>query len=393
MKCVFLQNRNPIPPSPKDIEQRVSPGGREGAFDQEVMASALDNQRHGPAVMELGGGAASAVPATLDVPLSSVINSSAAGPTVREGSVHPGTHESLNVLSTSASLVDRGVEVRCETAFTIPIPDMSKNIKFCNDFQQVGSATASSSVSNSLNDAQTDSSEAREGPLSAWPTRSFNNQSTSTFSGETNSPSATYADSVVSSLPTAHRAPAAPATLRSEDHCDRKEPLFAGEGSSINKPDALLHYPPTGPASNRFWGIPQGAGLRGGAGETSLNNGAGSWAHPPYGAGGGGGGAGAAGGANSAANQVQGQWNAAAASSTAGNQRSSAASQGPSGVPPPGSSGPQQVAGQQQLPAAAQTQQPNQGAWDTSKNAVSGNAGQQSSSSPNQGVWAAQVCT
>lgn len=75
------------------------------------MASALDNKRPSPGAKELGGGAASEVPATLDVPLSSVINSSTAGPTVREGSVHPGTHESPNILSTSASLVDRSVEV------------------------------------------------------------------------------------------------------------------------------------------------------------------------------------------------------------------------------------------------------------------------------------------
>lgn len=252
--------------------------------------------------------------------------------------------------------------------------------------QQVGSATASSSASNSLNDAQKDSSDAKDGSSSAaWPARSFN-QSTSTFSGETDSPSATYADSVVRRAPTsAHHAPAAPVTL-GEDNCDRKEPLFAENRST---PGALLHYPPTGPASNRFWGIPQGAGLRGGAGETSLNNGAGSWAHPPAAGGWVGGGAGGGTGTNSAANQVQGQWNAA---STAGNPRSSAASQGPSGAAPPGSSGPQQVPGQQQLPTGAQPQQQTQGAWDTSKNAVSANAAQQAPTTPSQGAWAAQVC-
>lgn len=64
------------------------------------MAFALDEQRRSPVAMDLRGGAASEAPATLDVPLSSVINSST------------GTHESPKILSASVSLVDN-VEVSC----------------------------------------------------------------------------------------------------------------------------------------------------------------------------------------------------------------------------------------------------------------------------------------
>jgi hypothetical protein len=217
---------------------------------------------------------------------------------------------------------------------------------------------------------------------SAWRSWS-SNQSTMTFSGETNPPSATYADSVVCPLSTsAHSTLVSSASAVSdEDYCDSKEPLIIkGSSRSSSTSAVFLQYPPIGPASNRHWGIPQGAGLRGGAGETSLNNGGSSWGHPPASGSWGGG------GTNNAANQVQGQWGAA--SSTA-NQRSSAASQGPSGAPPPGSSGPQ--VSNQQLPTGAQQQQQPQGAWDTTKNVVTGNVVQPSGSSPSQGVWAAQV--
>lgn len=241
------------------------------------------------------------------------------------------------------------------------------------------SAAASSSSSNSLNDAQKDSDDAKRQSASVWRPWSFN-QSTTTFSGETNPPSATYADSAV--CPSSAHSVASASAVSDEDYCDNsKEPLIIKSSRRSTKA-VFLQYPPIGPASNRYWGIPQGAGLRGGAGETSLNNGAGSWGHPPATGGWGGGG-----GTNNAANQVQGQWGAA---SSVANQRSSAASQGPSGAPPPGSSGPQQVSNQQQLPTGAQ--QP-QGAWDTSKNVVSGNTVQPSGGSPSQGVWAAQVRT
>lgn len=279
----------------------------------------------------------------------------------------------------------------------------------------MGSAAVSSSASNSLNDAQTDSGDAKKmkKKQSALTWRPWSlNQSTTTFSGESNPPSATYAaDSAVCSS-SAHSTPVTGTTATisassassasapsDEDYCDSKEPLIikgsrASSSSSSSKravASVFLQYPAFGPASNRHWGIPRGAGLRGGAGETSLNNGSGSWGHPPAtGTWGGGGG-----GTNNAANQVQGQvWGAA---SSAANQRSSAASQGPSGAPPPGSSGPQQVSNpqqQQQLPTGApqqqQTSQP-QGAWDTSKNVVSSNTVQPSGGSPSQGVWAAQV--
>lgn len=247
----------------------------------------------------------------------------------------------------------------------------------------MGSAAASSSSSNSLNDAQKDSGDTKRQSASAWRPWSFN-QSTTTFSGEMNPPSATYADSAVCPS-SAHSAPVATAAAVDEDFCDSKEPLIIHGSRTSSTVAAFLQYPPIGPASNRYWGIPQGAGLRGGAGETSLNNGAGSWGHPPASGGWGGGG-----GTNNAANQVQGQWGAA---SSAANQRSSAASQGPSGAPPPGSSGPQQVSNQQQLPTGAQQQQQPQGAWDTSKNVVTGNTVQPSGGSPSQGVWAAQVNT
>lgn len=245
----------------------------------------------------------------------------------------------------------------------------------------MGSAAASSSSSNSLNDAQMDSSDAKRQSGLVWRPWSFN-QSTTTFSGETNPPSATYADSAVYPS-SAHSTPVASASaISDEDYCDSKEPLIVKGSRSSTTAAAFLQYPPIGPASNRHWGIPQGAGLRGGADSmnTSMNNGTGSWAHPPATGGW------VGGGTNNAANQVQGHWGAA--SSTA-NQRSSAASQGPSGAPPPGSSGPQ-VSNQQQLPTGAQQQQP-QGAWDTTKNVVTGNAVQPSGSSPSQGVWAAQV--
>ena len=217
------------------------------------------------------------------------------------------------------------------------------------------STVASSSSSNSLNDAQKDSGELGQNvlPLSSR-TRSFN-QSTSTFSGETNPPSATYA---MSTFPTSAH------TAFDEDYCDSKEPLII-DSSSL----AFLRYP-NGPASNRFWGIPRGAGLRGGAGETSLNNGAGSWGHPPASGGWGG---------SNATNQ--GQWGATSATSN----RGSAASQGPPGAPPPGTSGPP-ISSQQQLATA----QPPQGAWDPSKN-VQGNPGQSAGATSTQGIWAAQV--
>ncbi len=189
-------------------------------------------------------------------------------------------------------------------------------------------------------------------------TRSFN-QSTSTFSGATNPPSATYA--TTSSLPMSAQVAAV-----DEDYCDSKEPLFIN-GSRLS----LLGYP-TGPASNRHWGIPRGVGLRGGAGETSVNNGAGSWTHPPT--------SGWGGTANASNQGQQGQWGAG---SSAAPNRSSAASQGPPGAPPPGSSG-QQASDQQQQQASAQQ---TQGAWDTQKNAQ-GNSGQTSGATQPQGVWA-----
>lgn len=291
---------------------------------------------------------------------------------------------------------------------------------FC---QQVGSAAASSSSSNSLDDAQTKTGDGDDGlgergdpPLTSrrsMTALSFN-QSTSTFSGETNPPSATYADLVVSTsvsspMPTslmASSSAASPSPAHSAasafdgDNCDSMETQIIEDSNSSSNQAAFLRYAlPTGPASNRFWGIPSGAGLRGGAGETSLNNGAGTWGHPPasgsWGTGGGGGGGGAAGGSGigtgaatgNATNPVQGQGWGAAASSAANVQRSSAASQGPPGGPPPGSSGPQPVSSnpQQQLPAGGQ-QQTSQGAWDQPKSVA-----QPSGSSPSQGVWAAQV--
>ena len=278
----------------------------------------------------------------------------------------------------------------------------------------MGSAAASSSSSNSLNDAQKDSGDR------GLPARSFN-QSTSTFSGETNPPSATYADSALSTSPTTSPLPTSSSSLTPAhsaasavdgDSCDSMETQIIEDKSSrgddgnrnINSSGVmktrLLRYKSyysSGPASNRFWGIPQGLGLRGGAGETSLNNGAGTWGHPPASGGwggGGGGGAGGngggsasgAGGTNSATNPVQSQWGAGS-SSAANVQRSSAASQGPPGAPPPGSSGSQPVSGNsQQLPTGGQQQQAPQSAWDQPKTVA-----QPSGSSPNQGVWAAQV--
>ena len=377
-----------MPPTLRKVEQRVAAVGKEGAVVEEVMASlhAESTKRCGPEVKDLRGGAASEILTLLEVSQSSVIDSSNAGSPSGEGSAHPGTHESP-CNPPSPCLVD-DVEVRSYCNFSDenclhhtcgPLSYVSFHV-YRAISQQIGSAAASSSSSNSLNDAQKDSGERQSG-LARRP-RSFNQ---STFSGETNPPSATYADSAVCpSSTSAHSTPVASASAVSdEDYCDSKEPLIIKGSRTSSTSVAFLQYPPIGPASNRHWGIPQGAGLRGGAGETSLNNGAGSWGHPPATGGWGGG------GTNNAANQVQGQWGAA---SSAANQRSSAASQGPSGAPPPGSSGPQQVSNQQQLPTGAQQQQQPQGAWDTSKNAVTGNAVQPSGSSPSQGVWAAQVC-
>lgn len=278
------------------------------------------------------------------------------------------------------------------------------------------SAATRSSFSNSLNDAQKDVGDGLMNDGVPSPTRSVN-QSTSTFSGETNHPSATYADSVlstsssppmpassssslVSNLSSSFTSPPAhsAASAFDGDYCDSKETfditLKSSSSSSISsRTSPLLHYThPTGPASNRFWGIPQGAGLRGGAGETSLNNGAGTWGHPPasgtWGGGAPGGGAGPTGGSgtNNATNPVvQGQgWGSAGSSAAA---RSSAASQGPPGAPPPGSSGPQPISSNpQQLSAGGQQQQTSQGAWDQPKTVA-----QVLGTSPSQGVWAAQV--
>ena len=178
---------------------------------------------------------------------------------------------------------------------------------------------------------------------SAWRSWS-SNQSTMTFSGETNPPNATYADSVVCPLSTsAHSTLVASASAVSdEDYCDSKEPLIIkGSSRSSSTSAVFLQYPPIGPASNWHWGIPQGAGLRGGAGETSLNNGGSSCGHPPASGSWGGG------GTNNTANQVQGQLGA---DSSTANQRNSAASQRPSGAPPPGSSGPQVLNQRSQSP-------------------------------------------
>ena len=218
---------------------------------------------------------------------------------------------------------------------------------------------ASSSSSNSVDDAQKDLGGSGPNVLATTRTKSFN-QSTLTFSGEMNPPSATYA--MPSLLTSAHAA-------FDEDYCDSKKTLFISCSSS-----SLLCFP-TGPASNRHWGIiPQGCGLRGGAGETSVNNGAGSWGHPPTG------GWGSGGGSANPPNQVQGQWGAA---SSAAN-RGSAASQGPPGAPPLGTS--VQQASNQQQPSAQQ-----QGVWDTQKNAQV-NSVQAAGTAPSQGIWANQVC-
>ena len=230
------------------------------------------------------------------------------------------------------------------------------------------SAVGNPSSSNSLNNAQKDSVETEQNVLLMRRTTSFN-QSTSTFSGETNPPSATYA---TSSLPmSAH----AVVDGDDDDSCDSKEPLFVS--SNKNSSFSLLRYP-TGPASNRHWGIPRGLGLRGGAGETSVNNGAGSWTHPPASGGW---------GSTNTSNQGQGQWGAA---SSAASNRSSAASQGPPGAPPPGSSG-QQASNQQQQPTSGQQQQ--QGAWDTQKNVQtnSGSSMTGSGATAPQSVWTTQV--
>ena len=232
---------------------------------------------------------------------------------------------------------------------------------------------ASSSLSNSLNDAQMDVT---------LRLKSFNQSSTSTFSGETNPPSATY--DAVSSYSSFNKLPAQNATTTTAaigvDYCDSNEPLIVeserGGSSSTGGRTTLKYYPLSGPASNRFWGIPRGAGLRGGAGD---NNGASSWGHAP--ATGWGGSSG--GGTNNAASQVQGQWGSSgassAAASSAANQRSSAASQGPPGSgPPPGAS-------------SSGSSQP-QGAWDLSKTVGASSANNPpSGTSPSQNVWAAQV--
>ena len=181
-----------------------------------------------------------------------------------------------------------------------------------------------------------------------------------TFSGETNPPSATYADSVVCPLSTsAHSTLVASASAVSdEDYCDSKEPLIIKGSSRSNSTSAVfLTYPPIGPASNWHWGIPQGAGLRGGAGETSLNNGGSSCGHPPASGSFGGG------GTNNTVNQGQ-----LGAESCTANQRNSAAGQRPSGAPPPGSSGPQVV--NQQLPTGAQQQHQPQRAWDAERKKI-----------------------
>ena len=214
--------------------------------------------------------------------------------------------------------------------------------------------------------------------------KSFNQSSTSTFSGETNPPSATYAVSSYSSFNNNNNLPAQNVTTAAAiggDYCDSNEPLIVDServSSSSNSTGRTRHQysSMSGPASNRFWGIPRGAGLRGGAGD---NNGASSWGHAPTTGWGGSSG----GGTNNAASQVQGQWGnsgaSSAAASSAANQRSSAASQGPPGSgPPPGASS---------SGSSSQTQ----GAWDMSKTVGASSANPSSGTSPSQNVWAAQV--
>lgn len=382
----------------------------------DVMASALakNEERRIPRDEELRGGAAPEILASLKVSQSSVIVSSKTAASLSSAEVssvagsheaHPGSHEShLNLHPCRLVDVVKVCFLRTANLFhTI------NNIFVY--FFKMDSAATSSSFSNSLNDAQKDVGDGLMNDGDPSPTRSVN-QSTSTFSGETNHPSATYADSVlstssspipassslVSNLSSSFTSPPAhsAASAFDGDYCDSKETFditLKSSSSISSRTSPLLHYThPTGPASNRFWGIPQGAGLRGGAGETSLNNGAGTWGHPPasgtWGGGAPGGGAGPTGGSgtNNATNPVvQGQgWGSAGSSAAA---RSSAASQGPPGAPPPGSSGPQPISSNsQQLSAGGQQQQTPQGAWDQPKTVA-----QVLGSSPNQGVWAAQV--
>ena len=253
------------------------------------------------------------------------------------------------------------------------------NLIFLIGLWQIVSAAAISSSSINLNDAQKDSGDAMRQSGPAWRSWS-SNQSTIVFSRETNPPSATYADSVVSPLSTSAQSTlvASASVVSHEDYCDSKAPLIIkGSSHSSSTSAVFLQYPPIGPASNRHWGFPQGAVLRGGAGGKFLNNGGSSCGHPPASESCGNG------GTNNAANQ--GQWGAA--SSTA-NQRSSPASQRPSGTLPPGSPGSQ--VSNQQLPTGARKQQQPQEASDTTKNVVTGNVVQPSGSSL-QGLWAAQV--
>ena len=86
----------------------------------------------------------------------------------------------------------------------------------------------------------------------AWRSLS-SNQSTMIFSRETNPPSATYADSVVSPLSTSAQSTlvASASVVSHEDYCDSKAPLIIkGSSHSSSTSAVFLQYPPIGPASS-----------------------------------------------------------------------------------------------------------------------------------------------
>ena len=105
---MMMQEQNPVPPSLREVEQRVTAEGKESTGLEEVMTSLLDEsaKRCGPEVEDVRGGAASEILNLVDVSQSSVIVSSNADSfPFGEGSAHPGTHESPSNIP-SPCLVD-----------------------------------------------------------------------------------------------------------------------------------------------------------------------------------------------------------------------------------------------------------------------------------------------
>ena len=103
-----MQVTNPVLPSPKEIEQKVS-AVEEGFAVTGQMASAFNEscKRSFPKDEDLRGGAAPEIETLLDVSQSSVIDSSNAILAPKEVMAYPGTHESL--YEPSSCLIDHSM--------------------------------------------------------------------------------------------------------------------------------------------------------------------------------------------------------------------------------------------------------------------------------------------